>query len=86
MSNDFPQFLASFMLNDLKGMLKKHNKKIEDVDTDILKYVVVSLYQKNISRDQARRFISVQLKIDKEKLSEKESIDFLTELKNIICK
>lgn len=56
----FPQFLAKFLLNDFKGMLKAHKLKIETrpVDPSIFGFIVWLVWRGMITRFVGREMLN----------------------------
>ena len=57
----FAQFLAKFLNNDYKGMLKKHSAKVDVIPPDIMGSLVYLVYTGDITRQAAREIIEWKL-------------------------
>lgn len=53
----WPQYLANFMLNDLRGMANKRNLKITDIPPQIISFFIKASYEEIITRNQLRNAI-----------------------------
>ena len=58
---EFGEFLAKFLNNDYKGMLKKYSAQMDAIPSEIMGGLVYLVYKEIITRQSAREIIEWKL-------------------------
>ena len=53
----FPQFVATWINNDFRGLLSKHKKTLEDFPAMFANALCHGMYNKTLTKQQAKTFV-----------------------------